>query len=245
MPFLSQRRRQPEWMDEPGADADQLRRSLKFIRRINSWLDYTRATLRHLERFSRHWKKGERIDIIDLATGSADIPRAILKWADRKGFDVHIVAVDRHAVTAQAAEGGASHPRLRILQADVFDLPFAPGSFDYALTAMFLHHLDDAQVVQVLKTMGLLARRGVIVADLLRHYRAYAWISVLTAFANPMVRHDAKVSVAQAFRKDEVLRIRSAADLHFADYFRHFGHRFVLAGEKNADKMRVGLAKEP
>ena len=245
MPFLSQRRRQPEWMDQPAADADQLRRSLSFIRRINSWLGYTRSTLWHLERFSRAWKPGERIDIIDLATGSADIPRAILQWAHQKGFDVHLVAVDRHAVTAQAAELGPVNARLRIVQADVFDLPFPPASFDYALTAMFLHHLDDVQAVAVMKTMNSLARRGVIVADLLRHYRAYAWISLFTALANPMVRHDARVSVAQSFRKEEVLKIRSAAGLDFARYYRHFGHRFVLAGEKRPIITGSLSAKEP
>jgi ubiquinone/menaquinone biosynthesis C-methylase UbiE len=229
MAFLTHRRRQQEWMDEAAADVDQLRQSLGFIRRINSLLGYTRATLKHLERFSRTWKQGERIDIIDLATGSADIPRAILRWAVRKGFDVHIVGVDRHAVTVRAAEEGPADPRLRIVQGDAFNLPFPAKSFDYALTAMFLHHLDDGEVVTVLKTMGSLARRGVIVADLLRHYRAYAWVSLFTAFSIPMVRHDAKVSVAQAFSKNEILRLAGQAGINFARYYRHFGHRFVLA----------------
>lgn len=234
MPFLAQRRRQHEWMDEPNADPEQLRRSLAFIRRVNQWLGYTRATIRHLERFSGSWKPGERIDIIDLATGSADIPRAILKWADRRGFDVRIVAVDRHDVTARAAtEQGSADPRLQVVRADVFALPFAPGSFDYALNAMFLHHLADEEAVEALRAMNVLARRGVIVADLLRHYRAYGWISLFTALANPMVRHDARVSVAQAFRKNEVQKLREASGLNFARYYRHFGHRFVLAGERD------------
>jgi ubiquinone/menaquinone biosynthesis C-methylase UbiE len=233
MPFLAHRNRQPEWMDEPGADPGELRKSLAFIRRVNRWLGYTRATLKHLKRFSRNWKPGERIDIIDLATGSADIPRAILKWAGRRGFNVHIVAIDLHEETARAAQAaGPPDPRLKIVQADVFNLPFDSGSFDYALTAMFLHHLDDDQVVAVLRTMSALARRGVIVADLLRHYRAYGWISLFTALATPMVRHDAKVSVAQAFKKNEVQKLRGASGLLFARYYRHFGHRFVLAGEK-------------
>ncbi|HEY7118812.1 MAG TPA: methyltransferase domain-containing protein [Tepidisphaeraceae bacterium] len=231
MGFLSERRRRAEWMDAPDVDPELLGRSLGFIRRINSLLGYTRATLRHLEGFSRGWRAGERIRIIDLATGSADIPRAILRWADWKGFDVRIVGVDRHAVTAAAA-GSNCDPRLRIVRADVFELPFAPGSFDYALTAMFLHHLDDDQVVTVLRTMGALARRGVIVADLLRRYRSYAWISLLSALANPVVRHDARVSVAQAFRKEEVLGLRDQAGLDFVRYHEHFGHRFVLAGER-------------
>jgi 2-polyprenyl-3-methyl-5-hydroxy-6-metoxy-1,4-benzoquinol methylase len=233
MPFLARRRREAEWMDEPGVDPELLRKSLRFIRRINTLLGYTRATLRHLDRFSRNWKPGQTIRIIDLATGSADIPRAILRWADRKGFDVRIVGVDRHAVTASAAALANADPRLQIVQADVFDLPFETGSFDYALTAMFLHHLDEAQIADVLRTMNSLATRGIVVADLLRHYRAYAWITLFTLFANPMVRHDARVSVGQALSRAEVLGLRDHAAITYVRYYEHFGHRFVLAGEKD------------
>ena len=70
------------------------------------------------------------------------------------------------------------------------------------------------------------------VADLLRHKRAYAWISFFTLLSDPMVRHDARASVAQAFTRDEILRQRDRAGLGFAGYYAHFGHRFVLAGEK-------------
>lgn len=232
MPSLKTRHRQQEWMDEPGVDQADLRQSLQFIRRINTLLGYTRATLAHLKTFSRSWKKGQRIDILDLATGSADIPRAILRWAEQRGFDVHIVGVDRHPITVREAGSGPVHPRLQIVQGDVFTLPFEPQSFDYTLTAMFLHHLDDPEVVQVLQTMNTLARRGVIVADLLRDRRAYAWVSLFTILASPMVRHDARVSVAQAFTKKEMIRLRDEAGIKFAQYYRHFGHRFVLAGEK-------------
>src|SRR5688572_12691519 len=125
------RRRESEWMDDDHVGEEDLRRSLRFIRRINTALGYTRSILRHLERFSARWRPGERIEIIDLATGSADIPRAILAWARERKFDVHMTAVDRHPVTARVAGEGEADPRLRVVQADVFDLPFPDRSFDY------------------------------------------------------------------------------------------------------------------
>src|SRR5881394_2812526 len=157
-----------EFMDEDAVDPRELERALRFIRLVNRLFGYTRSIIKHLEKFSRGWQKGQRIHIIDMATGSADIPRAILKWASKRGFDVHIVAVDRHAVTARTAAAAGSDPRLKIVQADVFALPFAEKSFDYALTALFLHHLDEGQIVDLLKSMDRLARRGIIAADLLR-----------------------------------------------------------------------------
>ena len=230
---LTARRREAEWIDAPDVDPALLRKGLRYIRRINRLLGYTRATLSHLQRFSRHWKPAETIRIIDLATGSADIPRAILRWAGRRGLDVRVVGVDLHAGTIAEAAHERRDARLNIVRADVLDLPFADGSFDYAMTNMFLHHLDDEQVVTVLRNMNRVARRGIIAADLLRNRRAYAWIVLLTLCANSMVKHDARVSVRQAFTRREVLELRQKAGLTFASFYRHFAHRFVLAGEKS------------
>src|SRR5688572_30535312 len=101
--MLDRRRRETEWMDAPNVDPRLLRRSLSFIQIVNRFLGYTRATLRHLDQFSRSWTLDQRIDIIDLATGSADVPRAVLRWADRHGFNIAITAVDLHAATADIA----------------------------------------------------------------------------------------------------------------------------------------------
>ncbi len=227
------RQRADEWMDAADVDPVLLSRSLRFIRWTNRLLGYTRATLSHLERFSRQWKAGERIKLIDFATGSADVPLAIVKWATSRGFDLEIVAIDLHEKTcAVARRSTRNESRIRIIRGDVLKLPFESGQFDYALCSMFLHHLSDDEATEVLAAMGRAARRGIIAADLLRHRRAYAWVSALTFMSNPMVRHDARVSVAQAFREDEVLLLRDRAGLQFADLYRHFGHRFVLAGEK-------------
>jgi hypothetical protein len=99
---------------------------------------------------------------------------------------------------------------------------------------MFLHHLDEDGIASVLKSMDRLARRGIIAADLLRHRRAYIWIKLFTLFSSRMIRHDASVSVAQALTDPEVLALRDRAGVSYAALHRHFGHRFVLAGEKGS-----------
>jgi hypothetical protein len=47
-----------------------------------------------------------------------------------------------------------------------------------------------------------------------------------------MVRHDAPVSVAQAFTRGEAEAFVDRAGLHYLRYKRHAAHRFTLAGEK-------------
>jgi ubiquinone/menaquinone biosynthesis C-methylase UbiE len=227
--ILATRRRAAEWMDEPGANPDWLRRSLVFLRRINALLGYTRSTLSHLERFSKGWAQGQTIRILDVATGSADVPRAILKWGARRGLSIRVAGVDLHPMTARTA---IEIENVDIVQANAVRLPFADASFDYAITSLFLHHLDEADVVRVLAEMNRVTASGVIIGDLLRDRRAYGWVSLLTLCANPMVRHDGRVSVAQAFTRAEIIALRDQAGIAFAKYYRHFGHRFILAGEK-------------
>ena len=233
------RRLEPEWMDAASADPDALRRSLAYIRRVNTLLGYHRATISHLDRFSRAWEPSETIRVLDVATGSGDLPRAILRWAARRGLDVRVVGVDLHEQTlreAAAQTPAAPGNRIRFARADALRLPFADGAFDYATCAMFLHHLDDGAAAAAVAEMARVAGRGVVVADLLRHRRAYAWITLFTLASTPMVKHDARTSVAQAFTKAEVLALRERAGVGFARYYRHFGHRFVLAGEKGDDE---------
>jgi SAM-dependent methyltransferase len=233
MPFSpSQRLRQREYMDEVSADPEFLRQGLQSIRWLNNVLGYTWATLHHLEGFSRRWEPGQRVRILDLAAGSADVPRAIARWATKRGHDVRIVAVDRHPLTCRLAAELTHDGRITIVQADVDRLPFAPRSFDCVICSMFLHHLDDGQIVRLLRKMDQLARQGVIVSDLLRHRRAYFWITLLTTFAHPHLKHDARASVAQSLTKREVLALRDEAGLGYLRYYRHFAHRFVLAGER-------------
>jgi ubiquinone/menaquinone biosynthesis C-methylase UbiE len=230
---LDHRRRSEEFMDRPDIEPQFIQKSLRFIRTVNRMLGYTRATISHLDAFSRSWTPGEMITILDVATGSADIPLAISRWARRKNFDVQIVGLDRHALTAgQAYERSRGDSKISIIRGDALGLPFDSGSFDYAITNMFIHHLDEADVVQVMREMDRVARRGIIVADLIRDRRAYAWVSFFTLLANRRLRHDARVSVAQAFSESEMLHLRDQAKVGYTRYSRHFAHRFVLSGQK-------------
>lgn len=230
---MKSRQRTEELMDAPSANEATLRASLDFIERVNRRLGYTRALIAHLSAMiERDFPHGSPtpIRILDIATGSADVPRAILDWA-RGRYDVQIVGVDLHPVTLQiAAEQSREYlDRLQCMRADALALPFDAVSFDYVITSMFLHHLDDEQIVKVLSSAKDIARHGVIAADLIRNRRALFWISAFTMFSNPMVKHDARASVRQAFTLREFAALAERAGLHDAKVQKHFGHRLVMA----------------
>ena len=104
-------------MDAPDADPDRLRRSppRSSGMSMSLWI-HPRNPLAISSDSAPSWKpRGQAIRILDVATGSADVPKAILRWASRAGFDVRIVryrSCTRRTV-AEAAAGNMDSDRLR------------------------------------------------------------------------------------------------------------------------------------
>ena len=233
--MLTRRRRTPERMDDPDVDRAELESSLRFIRAVNRHLGGTRATLGHLRRWSSTWPAGALIRIIDIGTGSADIPLAICRWARGSDRRVHVTACDLHPTTlALAREHVGDCPDIELVGADGLKLidRFDPGSFDYAHAGMFLHHLDDIDVLTMLRVMDRLAARGLIWNDLARGGLELLLVRLLTLGRPAMVRHDALVSVAAGFTRREALEMAHRVGLPGVAYRRHLFGRFCLVSTK-------------
>ena len=229
---VNTRRVTPEFMDDPKADRDEQREALRFIRLVNRRLGGTAATMLHFKRWAREWTRDQVIRIVDVGTGSADIPVAISEWAAKAGFRVHITGIDLHPVTLDLAREFAAHRHdIEFVQANALQLMdrFEAGSFDYAHAGMFLHHLPDIEVMTVLRIMDRLAKRGVIWNDLVRGWIGGLGVRALTSIGvPPHVRHDAIVSVAAGFTKGEAIDLGQRAGLRNIRYRRHLLHRFTL-----------------
>jgi SAM-dependent methyltransferase len=217
-------------MDARDADPAALRRALRVIRRINALLGYSAATVRAMDALVGKGKAA--LSVLDIATGSADFPADLLRQARRRGWAMKCTGLDLQPATLAVAREWA--PEVPLVRGDALRLPFADGSFDVATCCMFLHHLETPDAVQVLREMDRITRRGWIAADLLRRRRALAWITLFTLFAGPMVRHDARTSVRQAWTPAEAHDLPRQAGLP-AVYAETFGHRFLLVRRKGPE----------
>ena len=227
-----------EWMDDPAVNPRELAQALSFIRAVNRRLGGEAALLHHLRAWSQHWPRGQTITLLDIGTGSADLPIAASRWARSAGFDLRITAIDLHERTLECARShintsGATN--IELLRADALCLAnhFGVDSFDYVHAGMFLHHLPDVQVMTVLAAMDRVARRGIIWNDLIRSRLAWLAIQAITLGQSAMIRHDARVSVEAGFTRRDVLDIRHRLDLTYTRWRSSFlTQRFTLAGEK-------------
>lgn len=246
-------------MDQPGVDPAELRRALRYIRGVNRLLGYNRATRGRFGEWAETWGRGgpqEEITVLDVGTGSGDVPADLLaSFGGRWGGRIRFIGLDLHAVTI--AEARTLVPEVEAagghwIRGDAMALPLGDASVDYAINSMFVHHLSEEQVVRVLAEMWRVARRGAMVADLLRDRRALMWIKIGTCLASAMVRHDAVVSVRQAFTLDEIVGLCKQAGWQGVEIGRgqhskaaggtgggggartHFAHRFTVVGTKAA-----------
>jgi ubiquinone/menaquinone biosynthesis C-methylase UbiE len=225
-----------ERMDEPGQDPAELGRSLADLRGVNRWLGGYRVVLHHLARLAaRHPRPAYRV--LDVATGSADIPLRVAAWARGKGMRMEIVATDLHPTTLEwARRHAAGDADVRVEAADALELPYEDGAFDFALCSTALHHFDErGQLLRVLGEMDRVTRIGGIVNDLRRSRPALLGANLLAATfwrTHPVTRHDGPLSVRRAFTPAELDDLARAAGLRGARVHTHVPFRVALVWER-------------
>ena len=204
-----------EMMDVPGQPRDLLIDDLRNLRTINRYLGCYRNVLRALASALNEQNKCD-FTLLDVGTGNADIPVAIVHWSRRRKLTARISCLEREEITAeQAVDQTRSFEEITVLRADATSPPFRPASFDFVLASQLLHHFPNEQIVALLRSWATLARRAVIVSDLVRHPLAYYGIRLLTnAFTrNIMTRTDAPLSVRRALTLEEWRAVFREADV--------------------------------
>src|SRR5262245_48951022 len=125
-------------MDRLDAPPVELTRSLADIAWLNR-LGARRAIVRHLAPFLERRTPGRPLRILDVGTGAADIPMALVEWARRRGHDVRVVALEMHpTILGYAARAVEGTPEVRLVGGDALQAPIRPRSIDVALCSLML-----------------------------------------------------------------------------------------------------------
>jgi 2-polyprenyl-3-methyl-5-hydroxy-6-metoxy-1,4-benzoquinol methylase len=197
--MFSKREIEPELLDH--CDPELARVNLADIVRINQRFG-GHAAIRYL--LKQVADRRDRFSLLDVGAASGDTAQII-----RQDYpNATVTSLDRNALNLESAP----HPKLL---ADAFALPFPPGSFDFVLCSLFLHHFTDAEVRALLHGFFLVARNAVLVADLERHWLPYVFMGITKPIFHwsPVTVHDGRCSVRAAFRAGELSALAKDAGL--------------------------------
>jgi len=211
--YLMRRRFNPvelELMDRPQPISPELERDLENIRELNRWF----GSYALISMFLSQWiKPGAQMRIVDLATGSADIPRLIAEHGRKFGAELRIDALDRQSATLEIAKKlSVNYPEISFVEGNILEWNVAEP-YDLVLCTLALHHFSDEDAVRVLQRCRALSRKFVLVSDLRRGWLATLGVRLLTAtmFREPMTKYDARLSAARAFSFSEMNQLARRA----------------------------------
>lgn len=228
--FLRRRVEIEEWLDQGVGTPAAVAQSLADLNRINRWLGGLHSLTCHLLPRLERWQ-GEVLRVLDLGAGGCAIALRLARWGRAHRRPLQILAVDKRLPHLRWAHQHTRRwPEIVLVQGDAWAPPVAEGSVDVVISSLFLHHFTAAELQQLLPSWVRLARRGVIMSDLVRHPLPYWFIKAASPlFARSAItRHDAAASLRRAYTPSELRLIVASAGVRGARVFCHFPFRMTL-----------------
>lgn len=228
---LRERNRQPEWMDEPDLDRGLHEAALRGLARINSVSFAASALWREIVSVARAQDRSP-LRILDVATGSGDVPIRLHALAAKAGVEVALSGCDISATAIEIARAKARSAGAEVdfFEADPVQDPI-PQQHDVVLASLFLHHLPEQDAVTLLRHMRDASRSATFVSDLRRSKAGY-WLARIATQAltrSSVVHVDGPRSVEAAFTIDEASALAATAGWDSATVRPLFPCRFLLS----------------
>ena len=202
----------PELMDGDCSYED-FRDCLRSLEQINRWLMGYRPTLAWLKKLPHGLRLP--VHIVDVGCGGGDLLRQIAGWARSFGIAVQLTGIDLSPYAARAA--AESTPKeLGITWVTGNALVYRPEKpVDIVVSSLMAHHLEDEEIVALLRWMEANAKVGWFINDLERSGRSsrmFGWVERIAGW-HRFVRHDGQVSFRRAFREEDWVRLLEASEV--------------------------------
>ncbi|ANJ29079.1 hypothetical protein ATC03_18845 [Agromyces aureus] len=203
-------------MDAADADPAMLAKTYERFRLVNAVVSGERAVYTRWLRPRR--SAGRVVRVLDIGSGSADLPRRLLRWATRDRLRLVVTAIDPDARAMTWAAARPSTPGLTLRRAMSGDLVAEGERFDVVLSNHVLHHLDGRELGALLRdSESLLAPGGVAVhGDIERSRPGYAgfWLGTLpfagNLLAGSYIRPDGLTSIRRSHTAAELALVLPA-----------------------------------
>lgn len=190
----------PELLDDDLGTPAEVASSLADLRYINQSFGGIQTTL-SLVRSVFAECNCRRLSLLEVGSGSGDVPLAAQRMLARQGLELAVTLLDRKW-THLPTNG------VRSVSGDALQLPFRDNSVDVVSCSLFAHHFDPDPLRRVASEALRVCRRAVLINDLVRS-RLHLWLvyAGLPSFRSRITRHDAPASVRNAYTTSEMRQL--------------------------------------
>ncbi len=203
-----------EFLDHPACDPALAAASYRFMEFVNRCFGGTRLVQDFLAREVATRPAGAPFRLLDIGSGSCDIPLALSRWARAASVPLQVTCLEvapRAVDLARARLAHAADPAVHLLQEDAFShRPAEP--YDGAVASMCFHHFSDAQILALLQRLRRFVLGSVLINDLRRCRRASVAARLLLVGRPAGVRHDALLSIQRGFTVPELSALLQQLD---------------------------------
>ena len=191
----------PELLDIDAGTPQQITDSLADLHWLNIYFGGISTTTSLLCRVAKR-TGAKHLALLDVAGATGDVAEGARSRLERDGIALDVTVLDR-AHTHLGSQNGH-----RIVAGDALHLPFRDESFDVVGSALFLHHLEQEQIIACIDEALRVARVACVVNDLRRGYfHLFSAFAGRLFYKSPVTSHDAVASVRRAYTDDELRSI--------------------------------------
>ncbi len=197
-----------EFLDQPDYDLALAKASYHFMETVNCYFGGIRVVQCFLATEVMRRQNGAPLHILDIGSGSCDIPLAMSRWAHARNIPLHFTCLEMagHAIDlARERLAREGDPAVQLLREDVFaHQPAEP--YDCAMASMCFHHFSNEQILLLLQRLRDFVLNSVLINDLRRSRQASLATRLLLAITGMPagVWHDALLSIQRGFTINEL-----------------------------------------
>jgi hypothetical protein len=202
-----------EFLDRPDCDPALSGESYRFMEMINFYFGGIRVVKQFMKAETAR-RNGAPLRILDIGSGSCDIPLSVLNWARKNCISLDYTCLETSACAIDAARVNIEregNPPLRLLQEDAFThQPAQP--YDCAVASMCFHHFSDPQILTLIERLRGFVHNSVLINDLLRSELAALAVRLLLVNRSAGVGHDTLLSIQRGFKVKELYTLLRKLD---------------------------------
>lgn len=205
-----------ESMDDFSMDNAGLVTALDDIARINQLLGGNAVTLDGVKTLIKDFPKDQVITIIDFGCGSGDMLRMLSKYGKDHNLNFKLIGIDANEATIRHAEKCSTNfENISYLAEDIFLYDFSKLSIDIALITLTLHHFKNDEIINIMKVIFNLVKKGIVVNDLQRSKLAYRLFQAIIFIfrLEKMTANDGLISILRGFKREDLEKFSKDLDL--------------------------------